>query len=170
MKRFIILLVTASIIISCVPAKFVPKELPNVKFEETPTYSIDLSSIPKPEKIKPIFVDKDFKEVSVDKAVYVVLIPKEYAKIAALLKLCKAYKNIIFEQASLVNTHIEIINSLKEYVALERMKAEEYRNLWADSENAYRQEQYNHKLEQAFTKGMFGSISLGAIIALILAL
>ena len=95
---------------------------------------------------------------------------KEYAKVGAVVKLAKAYKEIIKEQETLINTDIRIINALKEYIALEQAKAEEYRKLWADSENAYRQEQYYHKLEQALTKGAFGVIVSGLIAALILAL
>ena len=98
------------------------------------------------------------------------LVPREYAKIAGLLKLCKAYKGIIMEQESLVNTHIQVINSLKEYVAMEQMKAEEYRQLWADSENAYRQERHSNKINEAVNKGLLGFISIGSIVALILVL
>ena len=142
-----------------------------VEYKPTPPYNIDLTRIPKPEKLKPLFMNKDFKEVDdMERAVYVVLVPKEYAKIAALLKLTKTYKGIIGEQEKLINTHIEIINSLKEYLALEQAKTEEYRNLWVDSENAYRQERYNHKIENAINKGLLGAISIGSIIAVILAL
>jgi len=152
------------------PAQFVPKEIPEAKFESTKPYSIDLSSITKPEKLKPIFVDKEFQRVEAEEAHYILLVPREYAKIAGLLKLCKAYKGIIMEQESLVNTHIQVINSLKEYVAMEQMKAEEYRQLWADSENAYRQERHSGKINEAVNKGLLGFISIGSIIALILAL
>ncbi len=55
-------------------------------------------------------------------------------------------------------------------MALERAKAEEYRQLWADSENAYRQERYSNSVDRALNKGLFGLISIGSILALILAL
>ena len=106
----------------------------------------------------------------VEEAKFVVLVPAEYARIAALLKYARAHKDIVKEQEILLNVYIEIINSLKEYLALEQAKAEEYRQLWADSENAYRQERYQHRLDNAINKGLFGIISLGAIAALILAL
>jgi len=170
MARFIVLFLLIVSLVGCAPAVFVPRELPQVKFEPTPTYSIDLSKIPKPDKLKPIFMDVNFKEVSADEASYVVLVPSEYAKIAALLKLCKTYKDIVKEQELLVNAHVQIINSLKEYLALERLKMEEYRILWADSENAYRQERYYHKMDNAVNKGAMSLISLGAIIGIILAL
>lgn len=170
-KWKVCIIVSATILLCCcAPKKFVPREIPDVKFNKTPEYSVDLSNIPKPDKLVPIFVDENFNETSKDNAKYIVLTPKEYAKVGAVVKLAKTYKEIVKEQEVLINTDIRIINSLKEYIALEQMKANEYRKLWADSENAYRQEQYNHKLEQAVTKGMFGSIALGALIALIIAL
>ena len=131
---------------------------------------IDLTKIPKPSKLRPIFMDVNFKEVSADEASYVVLVPSEYAKIAALLKLAKTYKSIVKEQEVLVNAHIQINNLVKEYLALERAKADEYRTLWADSENAYRQERYYHKVDNAVNKGAMSLISLGAIVAVLLAL
>jgi len=172
MKKVLISLLLGALILSfgCAPAQFVPREPLIVEFEPTPPYSIDLSQIPKPDKIKPIFVDENFQEVPIEQAKFIVLAPSDYAKIAALLKYARAHKDIVKEQEILLNVHIDIINSLKEYVALEQAKAEEYRQLWADSENAYRQERYAHRLDNAVNKGIFGAISLGAIIALILAL
>jgi len=153
-RKYIILLLGLFLLVGgCAPSKFKPREIPQLTFNPTPQYSIDLSTIPKPDKLKPIFMNSEFKEVSKDQAEYIVLIPQEYAKVAAVVKLAKAYKGIVKEQEILINTDIQIINSLKEYVALERAKAEEYRNLWIDSENAYRQERYQHKLDQAITRG-----------------
>ena len=168
----IILLGILLLPIGCFPPKFIPKEPPdlNTKFEPTPPYSIDISKIPKPNKIQPIFVDENFQVVPIEDAKFILLAPSEYAKIAALLKLAKAYKNIIMEQEILVNTNVDIINSLKEYVALERAKAKEYRQLWADSENAYRQEKYAHSLDNAINKGAFGLMSIGSFLIMFLLL
>jgi hypothetical protein len=170
MKKLIVFLLGLFLLMGCAPKLLKQREIPPLVFDKTPPYFIDLSNIPKPDKLKPIFMDSEFKEVSKDQAEYIVLIPQEYAKVAAVVKLAKAYKGIVKEQETLINTDIQIINSLKEYVALERAKAEEYRNLWIDSENAYRQERYQHKLDQAITRGTFGTIALGALIALIIAL
>lgn len=166
----LILIFVLSILSSCAPAKFTPAPTPKVEFTPTEPYTIDLSNIPKPEMLKPIFMDKDFKETTPDKAVYIVLVPKEYNKIAHLLKLCKAYKEIIKEQEFLVNTHISINNALKEYLELEIQKTESYKALWADSENMYRQERYYHKLDNAVNRGALGVISVGSIIAILLLL
>ncbi len=172
MRKLLPIILLSILLTGCMPPKFISKEPPdlNTKFESTPPYSIDLSKIPKPDKLKPIFVDENFKVVPMEEAKFILLAPSEYAKIAALLKLTKAYKNIIMEQEILVNTHVDIINSLKEYVALERAKAKEYRQLWADSENAYRQEKYAHSLDNAINKGAFGLMSIGSFIVMFLLL
>jgi hypothetical protein len=168
MKKIITWVLLASLFLfSCAPKQFIPFEPPDVVFEKTPEYVLDLDSITKPKKIKAIYVDENFKEVPKEEAKFVVLAPKEYAKISALLKLAKAYKEIAKEQEVLINTNISVINSLKEYVALEQMKAKEYRQLWADSENAYRQENYNRKIDNAIYKGTFGAIFLGVILAIV---
>lgn len=150
--------------------KFVPYNPPELKFVRTEKYSIDLSTIPKPDKIQPIFVDDNFKVVDAESAKYIVLAHSEYAKVAGLLKLSKAYKDIIEKQEILVNSNIDVINSLKEYVELEQLKAKSYRDLWADSENAYREEKRLGKIEAAITKGVMTVISIGSVIALIMAL
>lgn len=166
----LILFLVLSVLSSCAPAKFTPAPTPKVEFTPTERYVIDLSVIPKPEVLKPRFVDKDFKETTPDKAVYIGLDSKEYAKVAALVKICKAYKEIIKEQEFLVNTHIDINNALKEYLELEIQKNEAYKALWADSENMYRQERYYHKLDNVVNRGALGVISVGSIIAILLLL
>ena len=172
MRKLLPIILLSILLTGCFPPKFIVKEPPdlNTKFDKTPPYSIDLSKIPKPDKLKPIFVDENFKQVPMEEAKFILLAPSEYAKIAALLKLAKVYKNIIKEQEILVNTNVDIINSLKEYVALERAKAKEYRQLWADSENAYRQEKYAHSLDNAINKGAFGLMSIGSLIVMFLLL
>ena len=171
MKELAVVLLSIVILsFGCAPAKFIAREPLVVKFDPTKYYKIDLSKIPKPSKLQPIFVDENFKKVPPDQAKFILLMPAEYAKIAGLVKLAKAYKNIIKEQSILVNTHVDIINALKEYVALEKAKAKEYRDLWADSENAYRQERYAHSLDNAINKGAFGLMSIGSFLIMFLLL
>ena len=50
------------------------------------------------------------------------------------------------------------------------MKSKEYRDLWVDSENAYRQEKYYNEINSFIAKGFLGVISIGALIALIIAM
>lgn len=157
----------------CAPSEFTPMKPPDLKYEKTEPYKVDLSNIPKPEKLEPIFLDKDFNvlpEDKMDEAAYVALAPKEYAKVGQLVKLAKTYKEIIYDQEKLVNTHIAIENALKEYLELERAKAQTYQELWVNSENAYRQAEYYRKLDKLLTTGTLGAISIGAIIVAILAL
>jgi len=168
-KLFYLLIFFIFFICSCAPAKFEAKEMSELKFEKTPQYNINLDDIPKPSKIQRQFLNGDFKLTkNIDEAKYVLLVPKEYAKIEALLDIIIAYKKIIKEQEVLINSDINIINSLKEFVELERLKAKEYRNLWVDSENAYREERYLHKMDNAINKGTLSLISIGSLIAIIL--
>lgn len=141
-------------------ASFEPAKLPEIKFDETPKYEVDISSIKKPEKINPIFVDSGFNEVLPNEADYVVLLPKEYAKVSALLKMLIAYKDIIYEQEHLVNIQIDINNSLKEYLELENNKAKIYRDLWADSENMYRETKRMGTINSIFYKVIIGGLSI----------
>lgn len=166
----VIIGIVLMISVGCAPAPFIPIQLPETSFEATKPYTVDISTIPKPDKLKPIFVNAEFENVDAEKAAYVLLVPAEYAKIAALLKLCKAYKEVINEQGILINYNIDIINSLKEFVALEQMKAGEYRKLWTDSENAYAREKYYNNMNNIFKNGVIGTISIGAILIAILAL
>ena len=169
-KLFLIFMASIFFMTGCAPAKFIPREMPELKFEKTLPYNVDLSSIIKPEKAVQIWMDENFKEAPKHKAKYLVLTNKEYAKYIAQLRIKKTFKSIIKEQEVLINTYIDTINALKELVELERLKSEEYRNLWADSENAYRQEKYYNEMNNLLQKGLLGVISIGAIIALIIAL
>lgn len=146
-------------------------EVEKVNVTPIPPYIVDLDSIPKPDKIKPIYVDSDFKQVNTaSEAAYVMLVPKEYAKIGQLLKLAKTYKGIVEEQGNLVNHNIDIANGLKEYLALEQEKAEQYKKLWVDSENAYRQEKLDHTMSNLVHRTGMIVITVGAIVVCILAL
>ena len=151
---------------SCAPAQIKPAEMFQPQFQKTPPYEVNLD-LPKPDKIVPIYVDDNFQETTIDKAKFVVLAPKEYAKVAALLKLAKNYKAIAKEQQVLVNIHIDTINALKEYVALEQAKARAWQELAVHWENTYNREAYYHKVDNAINKGTFATIAIGVIVALI---
>lgn len=159
-----------SLLQGCAPAKFTPVKSPEIRFEPTSKYDVKqlLSEIQKPEKMKVIFINKDFKEVPIKDASYILVTPKEYTKVAALLKLCHTYKNIILEQEKLVNVQIDITNSLKEFIKLEYMKSEHYKELWTNAENQYLQERYDHKVDKVIYNGTI--LSIGAIAILLLAL
>ena len=127
MKKFIFILLI--FLIGCGPKEFKPFEPPELDFNATKPYTLDLSSIQKPDKLQPIYVDKDFNKVPIENASYIVLTPKEYNKINTLLKIATTYKKIALEQEELINIHISTINSLKDFLELERTKSLQYREL-----------------------------------------
>lgn len=173
MRNVFAILLICLFFVGCAPSQFTPTRPPDLQFDKTESYTIDLDKIPKPEVLKPIFLDEDMNKIpeeQADQAAYILLVPSEYAKVGALVKLAKTYKSIIKDQEVLINANIDIINSLKEYAELERMKAQAYRDLWVDSENLYRQERYQRKVDNAVNKGAIGAITIGGIIALILLL
>ena len=157
-------------LIGCAPPKFIPKDPPIIEFNKTPSYKVDLSNIVKPDKPIYTWTDENFKLVPMNEAKYLILTKDEFGKFVAQLKIKETYKELIYKQEDLMNVNIEIINSLKEYVKLEEMKSKEYRDLWVDAENAYRQEKYYNEINSFISKGFLGFISIGAIVALVLAL
>lgn len=155
----------------CGPEFIKQEPLPELKFEKTPSYKVDLSSIIKPDKPIHIWVDENFKQVAAKDAKYLLLTNEEYAKYVAQLKIKKTYEEIINQQEILINQYINVINSLKEYVELERLKADEYRKMWVDSENAYRYERHLHSIDNALSRGAFGILTIGSLaLAIIFAL
>jgi len=166
----IIIVMMLSFFQGCAPTKFTPVKSPEIRFELTSKYNVEklLSEIKKPEKMKVIFINKDFKKVPINEASYILVTPKEYTKVAALLKLCHTYKNIILEQEKLVNIQIDITNSLKEFIKLEYMKSEHYKELWTNAENQYLQERYDHKVDKVIYNGTI--LSIGTIMAILLIL
>jgi len=142
----------------------------NIKFEKSLHYETDISGITKPEKLNVIYIDNNFKEVPIKDATQILLSNKEYNKIPALLRLCKAYKDIIYEQEKLVNIKVDEINSFKEFIKLEQMKKDGYFELWTISENAYRQERYDASMNRFTSYLYFGTITIAALAVAILAL
>jgi hypothetical protein len=177
MKKLIALLIIGMFIVSCAPASFKPFKAEPIKFEETPSYSVqeEIDKIPKPEPLKRMFVkkiDDTTYQVVANRAegTHVMLAPSEYAKIGALVKLTKTYKQLVLDQEKLVNTYIEQINALKELLAMEQRKSEVYRELWISSENAYRYEKWEHDWDNRIHKTGLYAITIGAIVVALLLL
>jgi len=167
-RKITSILICLIFIVSCAPVQLKPTPLPKIEFKKTEPYKIDLSTIVKPKKPIKIWMNDKFKQVPMSEAKYLVLAKPEYAKFIAQLRIKKTYEEIIGQQEILINQYIDIGNNLKEYLELERAKAEEYRQLWADSENAYRYEKYLHDITRTTNKAMFMTISIGSLIAAIL--
>ena len=94
MKKLIAILLIGFFIMSCAPPPFKPYKPEVIKFDETPSYSVqeELDALPKPEPIKRMYVKKitdQTYEVVVDKAeaTHVMMAPAEYAKVGAVVKL-----------------------------------------------------------------------------------
>ena len=177
MKKLMTLLIIGVFLLSCAPAPIKPFKPEAIKFDETPPYSIQeqLDKIPKPDPIKRMYVkkltDKTFEIVADKKeATHIMLAPKEYAKVGAVVKLAKTYKELVLDQEILINTYIEQINALKELYAMEQRKAEVYRELWISSENAYRQEKWEHDWDNRLHKTGLYAITIGSIIVMLLLL
>lgn len=158
-------------LIGCGPALVEKKELQPLQFDKMEEYQVSLDDIPKPDKIKRIYLTEKY-DITEDpsEASFILLTPEEYAKVEALLDVIIAYKDVIHKQEYLVNTNVKIINTLREYLALERQKAQAYRDMWVDSENAYRQEKYDHRMDNAINRGAISAISIGSVLAILLLL
>lgn len=171
-------LVLLMFIVSCAPAQFTPYKPPEIKYDKLDQYNIEetLAMIPKPEKLQPIYVRllgdaiEQLPKERKGEATHILLVPREYAKVGGLVKLATTYKAIVIEQEILVNTYIDQINALREMLVLERQKALLYRELWADSENAYRQEKSEHDRDNFINRTGMYMITIGSIIAIALAL
>ena len=177
MKKLIALLIVGIFLISCAPPPFKPFKPEVIRFDETPSYSVqeEIDKIPKPEPLKRMYVkkvdDTTYQVVS-DRAEasHIMLAPKEYAKVGALVKLTKTYKELVIDQEALVNTYIEQINALKELYAMEQRKSEVYRELWISSENAYRQEKWEHDWDNRLHKAGLYGITIGSVVVFLLLL
>jgi len=149
------------------PAK---AEFPEISFTSIEPYelALDLPVIPKPKKT---LMDANFNIVTdPEMAKYIVFVPEEFNKYVAKLQEIKTLKEILYKQEDLVNVYIRLVNSHKEFLALERAKAQAYRNMWVDSENAYRDERYQGQLNDYFYKGLLGVLTVGGIAAIIMLL
>jgi len=177
-KQIIAIIITLLFLVSCAPAPFNPYTPPEIKYDKLDHYDIKqtLAMIPKPEKLQPIYVkiigDKieQLPKERKNEATHILLVPKEYAKIGGLVKLATTYKAVAIEQETLVNTYIDQINALREMLTLERQKSILYRELWVDSENAYRQERASHKRDNALNRAGMYIITIGSVVAIALTL
>jgi hypothetical protein len=159
-KSVVFLLILSILLPGCAATKFEPYKPPELKFEKTAKYNVQdkLKDIPKPDRPERKLAILNGNKISftedANQANVVLFDFNEYRKIAALLELTKTYKHIVLEQEALVNIHIDTINAYKEFLELERLKALAYRDLWVDSENRYREERHDHKVDNFMNKGL----------------
>jgi hypothetical protein len=147
-----------------VPQRVVVKEVPKHDVEEL------LAKIPAPEAPKRIFAVKEgdcFRATDKSKATHTIFSAEEYLKIDLLVTRTVGFKNIIIEQGNLVNSYIDRINSLGRLYSTEEELCTLYYNRWVESENAYRVEAYNRKIDNIINRTFMYVITIGSIILLI---
>ena len=161
MRKFIIkwlmwafgLILMFSLTYGCAPSQYKPYVPPKVEFEQTEKYVLDLSALQKPDKPNYVALDKDLKPVTADTEVkFLAFTRDEFKKIMALSVAYNAQRELLVDHEALVNVYISEINALKELVALREQIILQYIELYAMSENAYRQERYEHKWDNAENK------------------
>lgn len=177
MIRILLIIPTILLLLSnCAPKPFSPPVLEPIHYEKTPYYNStqQINNIPKPEKLKPIYVNLNNNEITIlnssQNATHVMLAPEEYAKVGAVVKLATSYKQIILNTDILINEYIDQINILKETVELERKKAQVYRELWIGAVNMYQQERYDHQMDNLRNDIISGILFIGNIALLLFAL
>jgi hypothetical protein len=141
--------------IACAPKEYKPFIPPKVEFEKTEKYVLDLSALQKPDKPNYVALGPDFKPITAEnpgEAKYLAFTRDEFKKIMALSAGYNSQQVLLKDHEALVNTYIAEINALKELVALREQIIEQYIQLYAMSENAYRQERYEHKWDNAENK------------------
>ncbi len=154
MKK-LIMMVLIAFLMACAPAQYKPFETPKVEFEKTATYVLDLSKLKKPEKPNYIVLDKDMNPVTAENpgdAKYLAFTEDEFKKIMALSAAYNDQTKLLKDHEDLVNTYIDEINALKELIVIKDQIIEQYKELYAMSENAYRMEKYHHKWDNVQNK------------------
>jgi hypothetical protein len=154
MKKLFLMIAALLLLVSCAPAQYKPFVPPEVKFEKTQPYVLDLSVLKKPERPNYIVLDSDMKPVAETskEAKYLAFSTAEFKKIMALSAGYNDQRELLQSQEDLVNVYISEINALKELLAVREQILKQYIELYALSENAYRQERYEHKWDNAESK------------------
>jgi hypothetical protein len=156
LKRLIAVLFIALFLggtIACAPSPYKPYEPPKVSFDKTEAYVIDLSKIKKPDKPKYAKLNAQMQPAAEGEPVkYLAFTADEFKKIMALSELFNAQQELLKDHETLVNTHIDTINALKELVSIKEQMIDQYVALYAASENAYRYEKWDHNWDNANNK------------------
>jgi len=155
---------------------FQPYQPPEIKFERTSKFEVGFQKIENESKkigdINLVFVKVNETNNNLEiveneeEATHILLIPEDLNKITAKLELGSQYKEIAISEEALINTYINQINALKEFIEIERTKSLVYRELWVNSENAYRQEQKERRHDNILNKVttfLFGTVAILAV-------
>ena len=157
---------------------FQPYQPPEIKFERTSKFEVGFQKIENESKkigdINLVFVKVNETNNNLEiveneeEATHILLIPEDLNKITAKLEIGSQYKEIAISEEALINTYINQINALKEFIEIERVKSLTYRELWVNSENAYRQEKRDRGMDNFHNKITTFLLSGIAILAIVL--
>ena len=165
---FFSLILLILFVTGCATTPLIDKPLPKLDFKKEEVYVLDTSSLTETEAPNFIFLvqDKDgsFRYAEEDETpTFAALTQDELVKIDSMLTLKNAYKSISKEQTYLINLERDKINALKEMLYLERESRQLERDLRLESENAYRQERRDHKIDNVINKGTLVLTVIGAV-------
>jgi hypothetical protein len=170
--KFITSIITLVLLSGCAAVQVPYKEIPKLEFEKSPRYEINLDSIQKPSAPKVKYGDYTINDTikiitpeEVSSKSVVIFDLEEYKKIGQLTVLALSYKSIIQQQEVLINQKIDIENSLKEFVELERLKSKEYADMWIDNVNMLNQERHSHTQDNVINK-IFEAVLASAVLVL----
>ena len=157
--------------VSCAPREVKPMQLTEIKFEKTPRIEANLDDIPDPGKPNVLYMDENGQIITDPaKAKFVAFSKEDFAKVVANLKLKKAYKDLYLTNVELTNQYIDTLNHLKRLVEKDQQLIQLLNERQAYFENQYRQEAYDHKMDNLYHRSIIGAMGIGAIIIAILAL
>jgi len=174
--RYVLLIIFTLLLLlsSCAATKTEIKQIPPLVFDKSSEYKVDLTQIDRPKPIQPQYGRLNpngtitiIPREQLENKDLIILNLDEYKKVESLIQLCITYKTIILQQEVLINEKIKIENSVKELAELERIKANEYYQLFQESENSYKNEIKERRNDNLVNKVIQG-IMTGAIIVLAL--
>jgi len=156
---------------ACAPRQVQPMKLTEIKFEKTPYIEDNLNDIPDPGKPKALLIDENGKITNdASKAKYVAFLREDYPKVVANLKLKETYKQMYLTNIEVANQYIETLNNLKDLIEKDQQLIQLLNERQSYFENQYRQEAYDHKIDNIYHQSIIGIMGIGAVIIAILAL
>lgn len=143
---------------------------PVLEFEKESKYDIDIDNLKigdPPNFMYAIERDGVFTEVDDEStATHILVSEEEFKKIEMLVDLAVGQREIIGQQKDLVNIKVEKINSLLSFLELERQMTIQYYYLWKSSDEAYRQERREHRIDNLMNRATMVTTIIGGMIAI----
>lgn len=163
-----------TLIFGCAKPPFEAFRPEPIILEEVEPYNVQklINKVPKPNKIKRYygkFVDQnqsriEFTDLKEEADIFIIL-PEEYGKINELKTLAKTYKSIVIEQEDLINIERTKMNNIQNLITLLEKERDTSLTAWENSENAYREEERDHRWDNRVNKTSMLLLYIGSIIA-----